>query len=319
MASLRLYKPWDPSWGNDYHRSKAWSVLIAWVKKHNVKVLLGTEVSCMPEADEEMWFWTMELMKMMGKEHVMGIAVGNQMDIFKTSKSWAETDCNDKLWSGRYWETLQHRVRDMDLNGFTDTKVTVVWSLGMLASAGTAEQPFREDNVARASTLVKQAAGKWPSRWVWTFNTYSIYDPKLWPTSSQDCAQKTSAATSIEPLQETLREVRRRIQLVTGRADDVLWVGESGWSSHGPSSLQKAFDVCPEYASVGALGDAYKSFLDWDLSLGEGMQGVDHAFYYKIHDEPSDGGAFGLIESCSNTSCKVQSPDVLERLAVRLV
>jgi len=318
VASIRLYQPWHPSWGSNFKRTMAWSSLVSWVKANNVQVLLGTEVTCDSAADDEMWFWTIELMKMLGKEHVMGISIGNEMDAFHSSRSWAETDCNDDLWNGGYWKTLQRHVMDMDLNGFVDTKVTAAWSLAMLGSPGSPDRPFKEDHLAKASTLVKSAAEKWPGRWVWTFNVISLFDSSLRPTSPEDCAQSTAEAVGLGPMRRALREIRRRIKLITGRDDDVVWVGEGGWSSHGPDSLKEAVDICPEFASEGALGDAYRSFLEWDLSLGNGMKAADHAFFYSIRDDPKRGGAFGLIEDCTGDSCKVQ-PDTMSALEVKMV
>jgi len=303
VKTLRLYRPWDSSWGSEYLRTKAWTKLVDWVKENNVRVVLGTEVTCNQMNDEEMWFWNIELMKLLGKDHVMGVAVGNEMDMFRATGASEETACSDELWESRYWDTLKRRVNDLDLNGFLDTKVTAAWSMGVL---GAVETPFKEDGTAKANTLVKKAYEKWPHRWVWTFNTYSIWDRSLWPSSTQECVEKTKEAVDVQPVQAVLAEVRRRIKMITGNDDDPLWIGEIGWASPAPQSLSEALDVCPDFGSVIALRDAYKNFLAWDLSMDRGLKGPDHAFYYTIRDDPKRGSGFGLMGSCKERQCKVQ-------------
>lgn len=304
VRAVRLYCPWKYDWGGAYKRNHAWSKLVSWVKRTGAKVLVGTEVSCDQNADEEMWFWNIELMKMLGPEHILGVAIGNEMDMFQASRGATEASCNDELWGGRYWQTLQNRVSSLDLNGMKNTKVTIVWAMGVL---GATDTPFKEDDAAKANTLVKQAYKRWPHRWVWSFNVYTIWDRSLWPASADECTKKTIEAVSFKPIKSILREVRRRIKMITGNNDDPLWIGENGWSSPVPKSLNDVLDICPKFGSQGAFGDAYRNFLQWDLSVGDGVKGADHAFYYAIRDDRDKGSSFGLMGSCKNMSCKVQS------------
>merc|ERR1711920_1071376 len=96
-----------------------------WLETNGGQVLLGTEVTCDVAADNQMWKVSLELVKFLGKARIMGIAIGNEMDIFFRSGR----ACNDELWATRYWETLQARVADVDKLGMTDTKITIVWAM----------------------------------------------------------------------------------------------------------------------------------------------------------------------------------------------
>lgn len=307
VTSLRLFRPWHPSWGGEYSRQQAWGKLLKWVKRNKAKVLLGTPVSCDIKSDTDMWFWNIELLKVLGKEHIMGVAIGDEMDIFRDARSPDEVSCNDELWNGKYWSTLQARVNDLDMNGLGSTKVTAVWALSVLGATQTA---FKEDSAARVNTLLTHAYKKWGQRWAWTFNVYTIWDRSLWPTSESDCADRSAAAVSIESIKGVVRELRSRIKMITGNDDDTLWVGETGWSAPAPKTVRDTLSFCPAFWSLRTFQHAYRNFLAWDLEVGSGMRGPDHAFYFTTRDSTHATGApesFGLVQSCSNSSCKIQA------------
>jgi len=83
VMSLRLFKPWHPDWGREFMRMRAWRLLAAWVRSNGARVLVGTEVTCDAQRDDDMWLWALELMRLLGRRHVMGVAVGNEMDLFR--------------------------------------------------------------------------------------------------------------------------------------------------------------------------------------------------------------------------------------------
>jgi len=305
VRSVRLLRPWHSSWGGVGERRRAWAALTSWVSTLGAKVFLGTQVTCDTLADDEMWRWNLDLMALLGKERIMGMAIGQEMDIFRDSRSSVDSACNVELWKGRYWAVLQNRVSDMDSKGFTEVKVTAVWGLSVL---GSIETPFKEDSAARVNSLLSRAHARWGGRWVWTFNAYSVWDRSLWPDSKRDCAEKARAAVSIQPVKSILRDIRRRIKQITGKDDDPLWVGENGWPSLAPGSVKKELPFCPEFWSMKALKRAYRNFLSWDMSIGDGLHGPDHAFYFAVRDstQSSTPESFGLLHSCTNTSCKIQ-------------
>jgi len=300
VTSLRLFKSWHPKWGDDGARHRAWEALTKYVFDNNVKVLIGTQVTCNGPEDDRMWAWDLELMKMLGPDHIMGLAVGNEMDIF-------HRQCGGKslwdLWNWRYWQLLQSRVDDMDKLGFTNVKVTIVWAMSVLGG-----YPWKEDGQAKVNTLVKQAFQKWGDRFVWSFNVYSIWDASMWPHNKGDCDARTKASVSIEYTKGILKAARQRIKATTGGDSNPIWVGENGWSSPMPVGHPK-FPFCPDYDSQDTFRLAYENFLAWDLSLNDGLVGPEHAFYFTMRDSFNVGASesFGLVATCSDTSCKVQS------------
>lgn len=305
VTSLRLFKSWHPRWGGDDARHKAWEALTKWVFDNNAKVLIGTQVTCNGPEDDMMWKWDLELMKMLGPDHVMGLAVGNEMDIF-----WRQ--CGGRplsdLWNWRYWQLLQQRVEAMDNldPGFKNVKITIVWAMSVLGG-----YPWKEDGQAKVNTLMKQAFEKWGDRWVWSFNVYSIWDVNMWPHSGGDCKAKTEASVSIEYTKNVLKTARQRIKATTGGDHNPMWVGENGWSSPMPLGHPK-FPFCPDYDSQSTFRLAYENFLSWDLSLNDGLTGAEHAFYFTMRDSFNVGAAesFGLVARCDDTNCKIQSGTV---------
>jgi len=299
VGSLRLFKPWSPEWGDDAARQRAWAVMKKWLDINGGQVLLGTGVTCDVDADDQMWHWSLELIKLLGKHRIMGIAIGNEMDIFFRQGS----KCNDELWNTRYWETLQARVADVDKLGMNDTKITIVWAMSVLGA-----KPWKEDHEAKVNTLVNQAYKKWGKRWVWSFNVYAIWDASLFPTSEKDCQVMTHGATHIEYTKAILKTARQRIKMTTGNDDDVMWVGENGWSSPMPDGHAK-FPWCPNYDALSSLLDAYQSFMSWDLTLDDGLVGPEHAFYFTMRNANNIGAKeyFGLVDTCTDEICKIRN------------
>lgn len=301
ISALRLFKPWIPAWGDDAARNRAWSKLATWVTTNNAKVLVGAEVTCDKKADDASWKLNLELMKLLKKEHILGVAVGNEMDIYFRR---ASPECLKELWDTRYWADLQSRVADMDANGFKDTKVTIVWAMSVLSA-----QPWKEDGQARVNTLVTNAYKKWGDRWVWSFNVYSIWDAGQWPTSAADCETKTKGSIGIDYTKGILKACRQRIKQTTGGDHNPMWVGENGWSSPMPVG-HKPLPYCPQYDNLGSLRGAYEAFMAWDLSLPDGLTGPEFAFYFTMRDAYNGGAQehFGLIDKCEDTNCKIYNP-----------
>lgn len=303
VAALRLFKPWNSDWGDDAARKQAWDNLSTWVTINNAKVLIGAEVTCNKTADDESWKLNLELMKRLTKDRILGVAVGNEMDIYH-EKPGVNRECIKELWGTRYWKDLQSRVDDMDKNGFNDTKITIVWAMSVLANAKGTQ--FKEDSDARVNTLVKNAYNKWHDRWVWSFNVYSIWDRSLWPTSAKDCDAKTRASVSITYTQNILKTCRQRIKQMTGGDHNPIWVGENGWSSPMPDG-HGTFPFCKKYDSLETFAAAYKAFIDWDLSLPDNLTGPEFAFFFTMRNAYNGGAQehFGLVDKCEDTQCKI--------------
>lgn len=305
VKSLRLFKAWNDDWGDKTVRDKAWNNLRDYIKTNNAKVFIGTGVGCEPEYDEEDWATVKELMKLLGPEHVMGVGIGNEMDILWTWPGVTQ-QCLDDLWGGRYFKLLQSRVADMDSMGFQDTPVTVVWGMSVLGG-----QPFKDDSQAKVGTLLKQAYAKWQRRWIWTFNIYAIWDNnlRLDPGSPDKCYKAIAEATG-PYTKDMVASVRKRMKMVTGNSDDPLWIGETGWSSPKPDGSNLIQSKCPDYCSKDTFKKIYSAFVGWDFSLeakDQEFAGPDHAFYFAMRDSHNMGMGeyFGMVESCTATTCKI--------------
>uniref|UniRef100_A0A7S0FI73 Ricin B lectin domain-containing protein n=1 Tax=Pyrodinium bahamense TaxID=73915 RepID=A0A7S0FI73_9DINO len=296
VKSLRLFKAWHPDWGSDDRRVKVWADLVAWIRANDVTVLIGTDITCDAQADSEMWRWSLELMKLIGEDRIIGVAVGNDMDVIRHANRTLADACNAELWHHRYWQTLLDRVGDLDSNGFPDTRVTIIWSMSVMV-----QSPWRDTEGWQIRKLVSQAHAKWRHRWVWSFNVYAIWDGSRWPVSEADCKMRAAAAMSIRYTKAILRVARLRISGITGTPDDTLWVfGAAG--STGTLS-------CDAFFNPVAIQHAYEQFMSWDLSLGMGLRGPARAFFFTAHEHgaaPRSPRGFGLVRSCSDRRCTIQ-------------
>jgi hypothetical protein len=292
ITSFRLFAAWKPEW-DESRREESWQALKQYVHSMNAQVLLGTEVTHNDQADEQMWNWAKDLMQLLGKEHIMGVSVGNEMDN-DNSAPW-------DFWSHGFFDMIQSRLNDMDAMGFTETPITVVWSMGALA-----QQPWND----KITGFLTQARDRWGSRWVWSFNPYPIWDPSQHPTGQWDCQQKTDGAIALDYTRNVMGDARNRVASFVGSDDYTLWVTESGWSSPPVSLQQDIAASCPLWADKETLWTFYKNMMEWDLSLPNGDHGVDHFFYFTMRDACQHGicEGFGLISGCDETACKLDAP-----------
>merc|ERR1712070_1369316 len=85
VTSLRLFAAWKPDWDENY-RELSWQNLKDFVEKTDAKILMGTGVdfhddgTLDSEANDQAWAWALDWMKLLGKDRIMGLAVGNEMD-----------------------------------------------------------------------------------------------------------------------------------------------------------------------------------------------------------------------------------------------
>jgi hypothetical protein len=241
-------------------------------------------------------------MQKVGKDSVLGFAIGNEMDIF--DEKTTDQQCLIELWESRYFTQMTRYVNSIDAKGFRDTPITIVWAMSVLPSV--AGGPWKETPTAKVNTLVTQAFQTWRERFVWSFNVYAIWDRSLYPTSAADCEKKSAAAVSISYTQNVLKAARQSITATTGNPASTMWVGENGWSS--PMAGGHAeFPWCKDYASVANLQKAYEAFMDWDLSGVDGFTGPEHVFYFTMRDASNFAAKehFGLIIGCDDTKCKI--------------
>jgi hypothetical protein len=316
VTSIRIFKAWENDWYGTSNKTKAWENIVSFAKASNAKVLLGTQVSCSEVDDDADWADVMSLVKMLGPDHVMGIAIGNELDLMWQQKE-GTPECVQNLWKGGYFQKkFDSRVADLDATeGFQNGQIPVTTVLSEYSLAG---KPFVDDpSKAMVNTFLSQMTAKHHQRFVFSFNNYPYFDLSnqyLNLTAALDrdtCFNKDSCLFA-----DVTKTFRGRMQTLTNRADYKLWIGETGWSSPTAQTLPAPMNKWPEYSNVAALRRTYQNFLSWDMTI-DGLKGPDHVFYFAMRDAPAFGGimeGFGLIGNelgdqhlCQETKCKIQS------------
>merc|ERR1712151_427887 len=97
-----------------------------------MKYLIGVPVTCDPEDDEKEWKSVLSFVNFVGKEHIMGLAIGNEMDLlYKKPGKVKTTECLERLWSQKgYLKTFIQRVEEWDkTTGLTQVPVTAVFAM----------------------------------------------------------------------------------------------------------------------------------------------------------------------------------------------
>ncbi|CAE8691400.1 unnamed protein product, partial [Polarella glacialis] len=300
VTSLRLFKAWDPHWQDD--RLLAWQNLKAFVTSTGAKVLLGTQITCVEEDDLQAWEWTKELLQLLHPSHVMGLAIGNELELLWTKSSAIVSDaCVNKIWKeGRFWNLFTTMVEEFDNLGFGAVPVTSVF--GGLALAGNATHPFYEaPGRALVNMFLVNATQRYGDRYAWTWTTYPYFDPneQMDVGTSDRCDDALSHSLCWESTcdaPKSMAYTRRKMEKMTGKRDSIMWIGETGWPSSGYTNAMKA---CTYWASNTSSQEYYRNFLQWDLGL-PGEEPPDHVFYFTLRDALNFGNGehFGVIEQC---------------------
>lgn len=312
ITSLRLFKAWDAKWDEHHNRLQAWKALKDYIVSSGVKVLYGTQISCNETADDTDWLFVKELMLYIGRPHVMGVAIGNEVELLHTQQ-YCSKKCAENLWDGGYFlSKVMHRADDLAaMSGYEDVRLTTV--MGGFVLGGS---PFVNTKEARVLNFFREIHAKFGRRWAWSWNTYPYFDPHIvmdqgpWHT----CSKAMMAAINFAPssmLPAQLRALRTSMQQVTGNADDTMWLTETGWSYPRASTLSTVMRDCAEWSTSEAFALYYQGFLEWDLGLGPNVRGLDHAFFFTLRDSVNFGDKenFGLIRSCESRGCKMQHED----------
>ncbi|CAE8628430.1 unnamed protein product [Polarella glacialis] len=308
VTSLRLFKAWDPNWQDD--RLLAWQNLKAFVTSTGAKVLLGTQITCVEEDDLQAWEWTKELLQLLEPSRVMGLAIGNELELLWMRTSYVTDECVNQLWKeGRLWNLFTTMVEEFDNLGFGAVPVTSVF--GGLALAGNDTHPFYEaPGKALVNTFLVNATQRYGDRYAWTWTTYPYFDPneQMDVGTSDRCDDALSHSLCWESTcdaPKSMAYTRRKMEKVTGKRDSTMWIGETGWPSSGYTDAMKA---CNYWASNHSSQEFYRNFLHWDLGI-PGEEPPDHVFYFTLRDALNFGNGehFGLIEQCFQTGCKLHS------------
>jgi len=311
LTSIRLFKAWDKAWP-DGAREAAWDQLVKVVDANNIQVLVGTQITCDEDDDDRDWRLVKMLLQKLDRNHVMGVAVGNELELLQKKKD-IDKECIHRMWQGGYFfRKLKERAADLDaLAGFDDVPLTSVFGGYILSGS-----PFVEEPGAMCASFLRDAVTTFSDRWVFSLNVYPYFDTNnaLDPGTEDKCknAIQTSACFDAKcSLPATVSLMRTRMQALTGSSKSLLWIGETGWSSPQAQTLEGSnpqMALCPEFSSLASMRRFYSSFLRWDLAVSA-ASGPDHVFYFTARDSGNFGVGehFGLVSDCESRHCKLQS------------
>eukprot|EP00931_Biecheleriopsis_adriatica_P076586 TRINITY_DN5027_c0_g1_i1.p1 TRINITY_DN5027_c0_g1~~TRINITY_DN5027_c0_g1_i1.p1 ORF type:complete len:547 (+),score=89.24 TRINITY_DN5027_c0_g1_i1:45-1643(+) len=317
ISSIRLFKAWDPYWFSKYtlDRLTIWKELREYVWKNNVKILFGTQITCNETADDNDWSYVRELMLYIGSKYAMGLAVGNEVELIHTKANMSKK-CADRIFSGGYFARKVYQ-RAADLNsmpGLSNLPLTSV--MGGYVLAG---DPFINTKECGVLSFHQKMNAHFGKRWVYTWNVYPYFDPRIAMDDGpyHTCSKALMSAVNFAPqslLPTMLKVLRQRTAKVTGRKDDITWLGETGWSWPQASTLNTNMAACKSFSTQEAMSLYYQGFLEWDLSLGWEVPPIDHAFFFTMRDAVNFNVRenFGLVEGCENTHCKLQTEALSE-------
>ncbi|CAE8608459.1 unnamed protein product [Polarella glacialis] len=314
VRSLRLFKAWSPAWPPE-GRLASWKRLVKYIHQNDVLLLLGTSISCDVESDKQQWEWAKELMKMVGKRHILALAIGNEVEYlheFRFDLNISD-ECLDRVWKDNYaFNWFNQVVSEVDEMGFQAIPITTVF--GGLSLNSTSE-PFRNIPHGQVNTFMSQAVEKYQKRFVFTFNLYAYFDPflRLDNGTEDQCTEALAEALCWRPeciLPQAIAAARRKLTNLTGDPNWSMWIGETGWASHVADSLRSDMSHCLQWSSMDSFKESYRGFLDWNLSISNVTSPLappEHVFYFTVHNSQVRGFSeyFGLVPNCGDRSCKI--------------
>jgi hypothetical protein len=299
-------------------RVGAWDNLKAYCESNGVRVFVGAPLSCIEDDDEQHWEWTKELMLLLGEEHIMGLSIGNELELLQFKGGNVTEECVERMWDGGYlWQRFTTIVAELDALGMNNVPVTSVFTGAALDGDYGTETPFMEEpGKALVTTFLRNATQKYGWRYVFTWNLYPYFDPNLQldAGSGTTCNDALSIATCWGPecsVASTARYARELQWQLTGYKNHTLWIGETGWSFPRSVTLNTAMKDCEDWSSMETFQSFYEGFLKWDLTIDAdgAWPPADAAFWFTVRDSVQFGYAesFGLIESCAAPECKLSS------------
>lgn len=333
VTSFRMFKAWAPWWNEAFvDKERAWSSLNRYLEANNAQVLVGTQISCSEEEDDADWENVKAMMRIFGPEQIMGLAIGNELELLWTKTSiYNETvlpDCLDRIWNrGYFLNKFRSRVQELDEMGeaFRNIPVTSVFGGFILAEPGWPFYERTDQNIARINTFISAVDHLYGDRYVHTVNLYPYFeeafveydDPDSGFADCQTGLQHALCMGADDPNSCTLTwmvgRMRQRLHAL-GRPDARLWLGETGWSYPVAHTLATKMRQCAEWSTPAAKAEYYQNFLEWDMDMNSRYKGPDHVFYFAMRDSSNFGfqEGFGLVGDgdpmawCTNTTCEMQ-------------
>jgi len=333
VKSIRMFKAWSEFWTEQWTPEKevAWGQISSYLNAADATALVGTQITCNETQDDADWENVLHMISVFGAHRIMGIAVGNELELMWTKELPDKDECLDRLWNQEYFLNKFHsRVNDLNKlgNGFENVKVTSVFGGFILADAPFYENPghsaWMKLGVAKIETFLKNVTTSFGPRYAHTLNIYPYFDDNQhFDSNGKTCNRALTSSLCMDTpdpkdcvLTANIDYMRENLEKLTGTDDNLLWIGETGWSYPKAHTLTRGeMQWCPDWSTSKSFTQYYSNFLNWDLSMNGTRRGPDHVFYFAMRDSLNFGfpEGFGLVGDgepstfCSNTSCKIQS------------
>lgn len=260
ILSMRLFKPWGMTapkfFHGDYH--KAWVGLKGWAQATNGQFLLGISVTCQKYNDEKEWRAGQEFIKYVGAEHIMGVAIGNEIDL---QVGASNGHCIDQLWNkGGYERIIKQRVEEFEkIPGMEGKPISAVLSMQSMG-----QYPF----IYKVKKFLNNVWKTWGKRFYLSINVYPQFNHGLTKGGCHGSAMAGTSYDTSDPdhlgfMPNLVKDIRKRMALVGG-GDKKLWIGETGWATHAYCVLN-CYEACRSPATQKRF---YTNFLTWDMESG---------------------------------------------------
>jgi len=327
VSYVRLFKAFRPE-DSEAVTTRARENFVHYVKTNNIKVLVGSQITCSEDDDDKDWGYVKLMLEALGKDHVLALAVGNELDLLHTqSEADCPPGCLDKIWGGHLHNQTISRIQwARDTLGNPDLPVTSVFTGGILWDF-TSPTIFPDSDKVGLTKYLTQLFDSGEKNFVFVLNIYPIFDPTLKTDEGDDsqcekairqtsCYDDFDCSTPIN-LQTARTKVNQFLagNPAWGMQNAPLWIGEMGWSSPKMPTYDGAMGSCPAFWSKSMMHKYYKNFLQWDLTISPYNEDPpEMVFYFTMRDSTNFGNEehFGLVESCESTSCKIVVKEDLE-------
>lgn len=323
VTSIRIGKAWESDWNEAWvSKTKSWDDFATFAHSNNARALVGTQITCNETDDDLDWANVLKLLPKLGPNNVMGISVGNELELLWT-KQTVPRACVLGMWgaTGYLTKKFHSRIADVDKLGseWKTTKITSVF--GGYINAGF---PFVNTAEAGVLDFLKEVVATYDTRYVFSLNIYPYFDAgNNWDDGTHTTCNKAIAKSTCFDeitcvIPATVQGDRQRIEAVWPGRKMEFWITETGWSNPAASTLAGtniAMAQCTAFSDISSFKSYYSNFLKWDMQV-KGCDGPDHIFFFTMRDASNFGFTehFGLGSNagggskwCTNTGCKIQA------------
>lgn len=300
VGTVRLFRTGSES-------KESMSKLKRFLAYNSGKALVGAPITCDQEADDVEWRNTVEALRILGPEHVVGVAIGNELDLLHNYPN----KCAGDVW-GYFKKNFMQRMKELlilDSGAFANISLTTVTAASIARCGDSSCSPQNMTLTPEFSEVLQFIYQRVPAdKFVISLNLYPYFTPCSPLGADQEtpvfsCSEWLHLSSCVDEEKCVLRQslISTRLALEgalgeTGR-NARLWIGEVGWSSPQSSTMSAGScqgkpgtwygngrEVCPSWSSASSYATAYDAFLKWDLSVSAGMVPVELAFWFSIRD-----------------------------------